>query len=66
MPKITEFSEDTAVGGAEKMYLVDGATDKYVVINSMKSVFNSSIDSLASLKAYDGLADNQVVFLIVE
>jgi hypothetical protein len=64
MAKITEMTEDTAVGGAEKMYLVDGSQDKYAVLTSLKSLFGSQVATLATLKTYQGLANNQVIFLI--
>jgi hypothetical protein len=64
MPKITEFPEDTSVGGAEKMYLVDGSTDKHAVLTALKSLYSSNIDRLVTLKAYEGLANNQCVSLI--
>lgn len=64
MPKILEFEEDTSIGGAEAMYVVDGSTDKFARVSTMKSVFSSSVITLATLKAYKGLSDNQVVNLI--
>lgn len=64
MAKITEMTEDTAVGGSEKVYLVDGSQDKFALLTSLKSLFASSVPTLAALKAYQGLSDNQVIQLI--
>ena len=61
MAKITEMTEDTAVGGAEKIYLVDGSQDKYAALTSLKSLFSSSLTTIAALKSYTGLSDGQVV-----
>lgn len=64
MAKITDMTQDLEVSGAEKIYVVDGSQDKYATLNALKSLFGSQIGTLATLKTYKGLADNQVIFLI--
>lgn len=36
MPKVTELTEDTVVGGAELIYAVDGTSDKKVAISTIR------------------------------
>ena len=66
MAKVINMTEQLGpdISGLEWLYLVDNTADKKARISALKTIFSSTVNTLADLQGYQGLKEGQVVFLL--